>query len=255
MRKTLSLFIVLIVAGCASSNANRVAAVDKVALAESRYKMGVAYLNTDNDYKAYLELKSALEMEPENDKYLYTMGLFFIKKERYEEAEPFIRRALDKKPDESEYLNAYATVLAGTGRLEEALGFWDRVIADPGYPYQIIALYNAGNALYEAGNYAKVPYYVERALSINRRYAKGYELLFNSYMRLGDRLKAEQTALEAARMISENPFFQLQVAEFYFDKKEYAKAIPFLEILLDNFPTTTEGARAEELMKQLGLLQ
>ena len=253
MKKTFSLLIALVIAGCAAKGPET-PAPDKAALAESRYKMGVAYLNTNTDYKAFQELQSALELAPDNDKYLYTMGLFFMKKERYSEAEPYIKKAIQIKPDSSEYLNAYAAVLAGTSRLNEAVEYWDKVINDPGYPYQIMALYNAANALYDAGRYSRVPYYLDKALNINRRYTDAYRLLFKSYIKTGDRAKAEQTLLKEAEMIPEDPDNYLRAAEFYFDSREYSKAVPFLEKLLENFSDTPQGKRAGELMKRLGLL-
>ncbi|MGE4497784.1 MAG: tetratricopeptide repeat protein [Deferribacterales bacterium] len=253
MRKTFSLLIAVAVAGCAARGPET-PSPDKAALAESRYKMGVAYLNTATDYKAYQELKSALELAPGNDKYLYTMGLFFMKKERYSEAEPFLKSALEKKPEDSEYMNAYAAVLAGTGRLNEAVDYWDRVISDPGYPYQIMALYNAAGALYDAGRYSRVPSYLDRALNINRRYADAYRLLFNTYIKLGDKAKAEKTMLRTAEMIPDDPENHLTAAEFYFDSRQYSKAVPFLEHLLEAFPDTPQASRAGELMKRLGLM-
>lgn len=240
-------------AGCAAKGPE-VSPPDRAALAESRYKMGVAYLNTATDYKAYQELKSALDLAPENDKYLYTMGLFFMKKERYQEAEPYLKKALDKKPGDSEYMNAYAAVLAGTGRLNEAVEYWDRVIADPGYPYQIMALYNAAGALYDAGRYSRVPSYLDRALNINRRYTDAYRLLFNTYIKLGDKAKAEKVMLQTAEMIPDDPDNHLTAAEFYFDRREYSKAVPFLEHLLEAFPDTRQAKRAGDLMKRLGLM-
>lgn len=255
MRKTFSLLLVLIIAGCASTQgtSSRVSP-DRAAMAESRYKMGVAYLSSDTDHLAFQELKGALELDPDNDKYLYTMGLFFMKKEMYKEAEPYLKQALDKEPDNSDYLNAYATLLANTERTEQAVAYWDRVIADPGYAYQIVALYNAGNALYESGQYERVPVYLERAVSINRRYSAAYQLLFNSYIRAGDRLNAERVMLQAAEMIPEESENSLRAAEFYFDKREYAKAVPFMEQLLASDPLSPQGKRAGELMKRLGLL-
>ncbi|QAR33135.1 hypothetical protein EP073_06895 [Geovibrio thiophilus] len=253
MKKTFSLFLALLTVGCAAKNVES-QVPDRAALAESHYKMGVAYLNTSTDYKAYQELESALQLAQDNDKYLYTMGLFFMKKERYAEAEPFIKKALEKKPNDSEYMNAYAAIMAGTGRLNEAVDYWDRVIADPGYPYQIMALYNAANALYDAGRYSRVPSYLDRALNINRRYADAYRLLFNTYIKLGDKAKAEKTMLKTAEMISDDPENHLTAAEFYFDSREYSKAVPFLEHLLEVFPDTPQSKRAGELMKRLGLM-
>ena len=253
MKRIFSFFVVLMLLGCAGKGAGS-GSGEKLSIAESRYKMGLAYLSSDADHRAYTELNGALELFPEDDRYLYTMGLFFIKKERYTEALPFVKKALDKKPADSEYINAYATVLAGLGNVDEAVSYWDKVIADPGYPYHIIALYNAGNALYSAGRYSLVPSYIDRALEINRRYAEAYRLLFNSFIKNGNKAKAEETVLRAVNTLPDDPYFLLLAGEFYFDHQSYAKAVPFLERLMDSYPDTQEGKRAKELMKRLGLM-
>jgi Tfp pilus assembly protein PilF len=251
MRKTFSLLVALIIVGCTTTKGS---APNKAAMAESRYKMGIAYLSSDTDHLAYQELKGALELEPKNEKYLYTMGLFYMKKEMYKEAETYLKNVVGTSPDNSDYLNAYATLLANTDRTEQAVTYWDKVIADPGYAYHIVALYNAANALYESGQYARVPAYLEKAISINRRYSSAYNLLFESYIRIGDNLNAERVMLQAAGMIPDELDNLMRAGEFYYEKRDYAKAIPFLERVLASDPLSTQGKRAGELMKKLGLL-
>ncbi|WP_022849853.1 tetratricopeptide repeat protein [Limisalsivibrio acetivorans] len=265
MKKIVSLFVIsaaLILGGCAGKEAPspeegkaKTSVPDEVyAQAESHYKMGIAYLNTLADHNAYRELKKAVELVPDDDRYLYALGLFFLKRGRYGEAEVYVRKALDHNPGESEYLNALATALASRGQLDEALKKWDRVINDPGYPYQIVALTNAANALYNAERYDEVPEYLNKALRINRRYANAYELLFKSYAMDSNYDKAAETLEKAVEMIPESLEFKMRLGEFYFERGKYAKAVPVLKEVIKEAPTSEEADRAEELMRKLGLI-
>ncbi|MCD8567946.1 MAG: hypothetical protein LRY50_06235 [Geovibrio sp.] len=60
--------------------------------------------------------------------------------------------------------------------------------------------------------------------------------------------------LQTAEMIPDDPDNHLTAAEFYFDRREYSKAVPFLEHLLEAFPDTRQAKRAGDLMKRLGLM-
>jgi type IV pilus assembly protein PilF len=255
MKKIISLFIVFgLFCGCAAKTGNSGISPEKAEMAESRYKMSVAYLNSGVDHQAYNELKAALDIDPNNDKYLYTMGIFFMKQNRFAEAEGYLRKAININSEAADYQNALATTLASTGRLDEALTYWNKVIKDPGYQYHIVALYNAATALYDNERYKQVPYYLNKALEINRRYSAAYDLLFKTYVKLGDSSKAEETLLKSAQMIPESMEYKLKAAEFYFEQAKYGKAVPFLKEILDTAPDSPEAMRAEDLMKRLGLI-
>jgi len=252
MKKIASLLLITaLLAGCGAA-AKKTKTIDKNA--QAHYLMGLAYLNTNSDHLAYKELKLAYESDKENDRYVYSMGLVLLRKNLNRDAAAYFKKAVALNPESSEYKNSYATALARQGRINEAVKYWDVVVNDPGYPYHILTYNNITTALFNEGRYADIPAYVDRALGINRMYLNGYIIKYNSYIMMKDDKNAEKTLISAVNNIPDNAMLKMRLANHYYERQEYSKAMPYLSEIVDKYPASEQAKQAKMIMKELGLL-
>lgn len=78
------------------------------------------------------------------------------------------QQAVRLAPETGAYANNYGTWLCANGRAAESLGWFDKALADPGYPTPVAALANAGACANGIGQQGRAEASWRQALAIDR---------------------------------------------------------------------------------------
>jgi type IV pilus assembly protein PilF len=140
--------------------AQRMAAVDQVALAEQSLRAG----EVDD---AAVHANQALKADPQSAD-AYTM-LAMIEEQRGHAAQAGAQyaKAVALAPDRGTALNNYGVWLCSNGRYAESLPLFDRALADPAYGTPAAALANAGSCGLSAGQDDRAQRDLARALELD----------------------------------------------------------------------------------------
>jgi len=251
MKRILSIFTVFILLSCTSTTNN--ATVKKNNLAEAHFKMGIAYLGTEDDYLAVKEFQKAIEINPNDDRFYYALSTFYVKKNRLKDAKENIKKALELNPNESEYLNTYASILASEEKLDEAIVIWEKVLDDPSYPFADRVNYNIGLALYSLSKFDEAIRYLTVAVKINPNVIAPTILLYQSYLKAGRIQDAEDTLLNSV-MINPNALeLKFELGKFYYENKKYSKAAIYFSEIVEIDPGSRLSADAKKYLQKMGI--
>jgi len=230
--------------GCAAKNDN---------LYKSHYEMGLAYLSTDEDYKAIREFEKALEYKPKDPKTHYAIATFYLKRNQLEKAKTYLEKAIKIDPNNSDYHNAYASTSASLGEIDTAIEHWKIVLDDPGYSNPEIVYYNMGYALYRANKYQDALKYFKKSIERNERFMSSYMYLYRIYQAEGEHEKAADTLQSALKV---NPVFlpiKLELGKYYFDNGKFAQAAGEFEEIIEIDPESAEAEEAITYLKKMGI--
>ncbi|MGA1862255.1 tetratricopeptide repeat protein [Deferribacter thermophilus] len=247
MKKITNFILILfILFGCVQK-------VDKLKLAESHYKLGLAYLGSENDFRALGEFEEALKYNPKDDRVYYAISAFYLKKNMLDKAEKYIMKALTISPSNSEYLNAYASILAAKGDLSNAIVNWKKILNDPTYPNIPLVYYNIGLAYFNMKDYEEAKLYFENAIKANRFFANAYLMLYEIFMKEDKINEAEQILKQAVDNNPANRRLLLKLGEHYYNAKKLNEAASIFEDIVIKFPQSEEAKKASEYLKTFGI--
>ncbi|MCX8084171.1 MAG: tetratricopeptide repeat protein [Calditerrivibrio sp.] len=245
MKRILNVFILIVLLlGCSTKDKE---------LAESHYRMGLAYLGSETDYLSIVEFEKALAINPDDDRVYYAISTFYIKKNRVSDAERYIKRAIELKPNELEYLNLLATIYATRNETLRAIDIWKKIGEDPKYPTPEVIFYNIASAYMQIRNYKEAEYYFKRSIEANPRVLSTYMVLADLYVQ---QKRFDEAANLYSQVISLNPTFnnaKLQLAKLYFSTNQSNKSIPLLKEIITSEPNSKEAKESIELLKEIGL--
>ncbi|MGM0784605.1 MAG: type IV pilus biogenesis/stability protein PilW [Pseudomonadota bacterium] len=176
--------------GCAST-LERVDDADGGA-AEAYTRLGVAYLERNNLPRAMSALDRALEHEPSSPEALQAMAVVYQRQGEDELADEAFQRALKSDPELTRARNNYAAFLYDRGRTAEACEQLERATQDTQYRRRAQLFANLGRCRREQGEFDAARTSLERAVSLDPRYAA-------AYLRLADLALAEGKPAQARR--------------------------------------------------------
>jgi len=245
MKKMLSILIFLsLIYGCSTKD---------VELAESHYKLGLAYLNSDTDYLSIVEFEKALAINPDDDRVYYAIATFYIKKNRISDAERYVKQALTLKSDDLEYQNLLATIYATKNEPLKAINIWKKIADDPKYPTPEVVYFNIASAYQQMGNLSEAEFNFKKSIQANPRILNTYLTLSNLYIQQKRYIDAETTLKQALDI---NPTFnqgKYQLARVYYLQNINDKAITLLKEIITSEPNSREAKDSIELLKEIGL--
>lgn len=248
MKKMLELFLIVFLTGCATTatNVNK----DK---GDSHYKMGLAYLNTPEDYMAMSEFQKAKEANPEDHRVYYAISAFFIKKGKLSDAEENIVKALNLSPDNAEYRNTYASILAGQGKIESAISEWKKALEDPSYPSVALVNYNIGLAYFNTSRYSQALKYLNDSVKMNPKVIAPILTLYRTYINLKDNKSAENTLVTGIQINPSSLELKMELGRHYYNNRNYTLASKQLMEIIDLNPKTEYAKEAAYLLKSMGI--
>lgn len=161
----------------------RVAAMERVALAEQRLRSG----QLD---QAESEANAALKADPASADAHTLLAVIAERRGDAARAGSHYARAVTLAPTRGATLSNYGAWLCGNGRVAESLPLFDRALADPGYRTPGVALANAGSCALTAGQTARAERDLRRGLQYDPANPTALEALATLEYRAGDYLQA-----------------------------------------------------------------
>lgn len=248
---------------------------------ESHRGLSVAYSKNGDLLNAELEIKKALELNPNDSE-----SNFFLWKIRNEdENSPNIKKAIELNPSFAPPYNDLALLMQQKRDYVKAIDYLNKAISvNPGFVY---AYMNLGNVYYELKNYNEAIKNYKRALEVDPKFSYVYTYLGNSYLLINDNEKAIESFKNAIkinpefvhaynnlgntyymiknydeaifyyqRAIKINPKFDLAYYNLgltYQSKNDKKKAIEIYREYINNFPKSDKNKNLEETIKQLSV--
>lgn len=246
-RKTiLVLSLILALTSCSSTNKIHNSA-------EAHYKLGLSYLDADEDAIAMREFKKALSIKPDDHRVYYAIATFYLKKNQISMAKENILRAISLDPDNSEYLNTYASILASQGNQKEAIKVWEKVEKDPTYPSLGVVYFNMGYASYQLQWYDKAIDYWNKSINENPNVIRPYISLYQLFIELKDLNKAEDVLKRGINRNPLSPTLKMELAKFYYERGFFENAAILLNDIIDVSPKSEEASIARTYLRNMGL--
>jgi type IV pilus assembly protein PilF len=161
----------------------RMAAIDRVSLAEQRLRAG----QLD---EAEAEVKAALKADAKSADAYTLLGMIEEQRGHAARAGGHYARAVELEPARGALLNNFGAWLCGNGHAVESLALFDRALADPGYATPAAALANAGSCALTAGQTARAERDLHNALALDPASPLALAAMADSEYRAGRYLQA-----------------------------------------------------------------
>ena len=191
MKHLLTVFCMVLLAGCATQQSNRPEPeVNMPELLQRQLDLGVGYLRNGDYPRAKEKLNKALDIDPKNPVVLATFGLLFQLEGEDDLAEKYFQDAISYGPESAQARNSYGAFLFSKGRDKEAVDQLEKA---------------AENRFY-------------------RNRPTVFENLGVAYKRLGDDEGAEYAFTRAVQLNPEQGKALLELAEIRYDQRNYAEA-------------------------------
>lgn len=169
---------------------------DDIAAAQYYSNLGVSALHNDNYDDAYLYLRRALHLGPEEAYIWGNLGVLFRRGGYNSEAELAFSQALSLDPEESASLSNLARLYRSSGRKERAKQL-EQVIAsrqrdNPFWHY------SRSRAAFERGDYAQALNAIKRAIRLDKNEYRFYQFAAVIFRSQGNTDKYHEYGLKAA---------------------------------------------------------
>ena len=96
--------------------------------------------------------------------------------------------------------------------------------------------YNAGLAAFNSGKYDKAIKYFEKCAEMKYQGIKPYYQIYESYMGLGDTVKAESVLMSLTNIFPEDKSITLQLVDLYLKSNKNDEALKYIKIAKENDP-------------------
>ena len=209
----------------------RLAAMDRVALAEDRLRAG-------DLAAAETQARAAIELDASVAGAHTVLGLVADRRGDAEGAGRHYARAAELAPRRGSALNNYAAWLCRNGRPAESLPLFNQALRDPGYDTPAIALANAGACALDAGRRAEAERDLRKALELEPGNPTALAAMARLSFQAGDYLQARafsQRRLATAPATGRVLLLASQIEEKLGDSTAMAR---YVQRLKAEFPDT-----------------
>lgn len=198
--------------------------------ADFHVKLAANYYVEGNLAMAQKEIYQALRMDPKSPEAHHVEGFILLGLKQYVQAAVAFRKALQLKPDYFEARNNLGAALIAQGRYRDAIEVLKPLTREPLYATPSHAHGNIGLCYMRLHQWSKAREHLERAVFLNPKFCKGYDLLGQTYEKLGDlesAVRAWQKAAEICEWYAEPHYHLGRVAEMGHDlaraRKEFQR--------------------------------
>jgi type IV pilus assembly protein PilF len=188
-RLMLSMLLVGVFAGCASSNAGE--RTQRQTAAAENMKLGVAYLQRGQYQDAKDKLDRAVELDPKNFEVHWAMASLWEHIAMPKEAEASYKKAMKLSPNNPEITNTYAVFLCKSGKVDQAQPLFDAVLKNKLYPTPWVVATNAAVCLRSDKRNSDALAYLDRALTMRRDYLEAAIQMADLQLALGRAAQAK----------------------------------------------------------------
>lgn len=165
--KLAPLFLIVTVAGCASSAERQADQEKKEKMVATHVMLGAGYLQRGQLDVAKQELEKALKQSPNDSQANNIMAVLQWRLKDYIEAERFFRQAIASDAKNPSAQHNYGAFLCDRGKLDEGVRHLDVAAGNGLYPYTAEVNLNAGICLMKKPSPAMAEKYFREALKIN----------------------------------------------------------------------------------------
>jgi Tfp pilus assembly protein PilF len=248
MKYIFVLLVLMVIAGCATGNDQRMGKSNPGAY---HYQMGLGYLGERNFTGALVELTEAEKYDPDNPELLYNLGLAYIGKKRPDLAEQRLQRALLLKPNYTIARNDLGIAYLEMKRWDNAIQQFKIVKDDIFYENSENATINLGLAYLGKGDYPKALEELRSVALVNPRRLEARLSLGRVYFAMD---KTEQAITEYKKALEiykdyGDAHYYLGLAYLKLNKADAARA-SFKETVRI-IPETERGRSALEYLELL----
>lgn len=145
---------------------------DRAEAARANTDLGVQYMNQGQNNRALEKLEKALEQDPNLGAAHAAVAILYTRLDELTLADKHYRRALFIEPKNSTFNNNYGAFLCGSNKVDKAIGYFEKVLADPTYPAHENVYTNIGMCLRRKPDLPRAEENFRKALQKNPRYAK-----------------------------------------------------------------------------------
>lgn len=175
IRSAAGAFIVLLVAGCATTNndvspqrtGSSVERISPVRAADINTRLGVGYLERGQIQLALEKLELAVRQDEQHVPAHLALGIVYERIGRQERALDHLERAVRLAPEDGAAHNSLAALLCRIGRFGDADRHFRSALNDPFYSTPEVVLTNAGSCARRAERLEDAETYLREALQID----------------------------------------------------------------------------------------
>lgn len=167
------LLLLLLTAGCATSNSQKKPASEARRAAEANTSLGLQYMERGQYEVAFGKLKKAIAEDPGYAPGQTVLAVLYEKLGEDALAGKHYQKAYEADPKDGDVNNNYGAYLCRAGKTSEARAHFEKALKDPFYSSPVVAMVNAGNCELEAGNLADAELLLRDALKAEPSNADG----------------------------------------------------------------------------------
>jgi Tfp pilus assembly protein PilF len=221
-------------------------------MANSFLQQGRGIWDESNRRKAYPELSTAIDLDPQNPKFHLLMGTLYRFDGKLILAEKEVKKALIFDPNLGDAHNNLGVIYFEQGNLTMAIEEFKKAIGNLSYQTVEFAYFNLGRAGFKLGDYGMAAEALERSLDILPANEEARFLLGRCYAKMGRLVKAEKAFSAALAMKSDSPRTHYELGVVLFKQDRKAEAADHFEkvVLLD-----PQGEMAEKSRTYIKLLR
>ena len=239
------LFLVLVVASCASSTGNS----PKEDLASIHLQLGVRYMDLNKLEIAKENLQLALKKDPNNAQVHNAFAILYEKLNDYDNAKDHYEMALDESPKDWSIQNNFGRFLCDRGEYEQGMALLTQAISTQLNDRQWLALTNAGRCQQAMKQQQSAKAYFKQALILNSTYPPALLEMQKISYQSGEYWPAKgylQRYLSVAAHTSGTLWFGMQT-ERALGNVELAKE--YQHLLLEEFPLSDEAKQIKPVLR------
>ncbi|RQD76660.1 tetratricopeptide repeat protein [Desulfonatronospira sp. MSAO_Bac3] len=247
MPRLISLMLLVFLAGCAHTGADRMS----LHQAELRLDLAERYLIENEPRPALEQLQQVKEASPDNPRLYFNMGLAHTSMEDWDRAARDFEKALELKPDYGEAWNNLGQVRKAQGRTQEARQAYEAALEIEEYMTPEFAYYNLASLFQEEGDLERALEYAVNSVEKNRRFVPGYDLAGSLYQELDLYDEALRIFERGAQAMPGNARLSLAYAEELVRAGRDSEAITWFEHVIEQNDDSQEAQMARDYLEAL----
>lgn len=169
--------VVLLLAGCASNQAQNHKRHSKQQAARYNVVLGLNQMKKNESAKAKNRLWKAKKLAPKDPLVLDAVAYYFERNGDKQKAENYYQKALKKAPKSPEAANNYGTFLCRQDQVDKALTYFEKAANAPQYAHTVQTYENAGRCAQKAGQHKKAIAYYRQLLAMQPHNSQALEHL------------------------------------------------------------------------------
>ena len=189
--------------------------------------LGTLYLQTKQFDKAKIKFQKAIQIQPNHSVLCNNFGATLIELKEYEKAINYFEKAIQIQPDYAEAYNNLGSILKETEQHEKAIKYFQKAIQ---FESKLTdAHFNLGVTFKELGNFESAINCFNKVIQIDSHNIKAHQNLMESYERINQPKKLNETILNAKKFLKDNPVIKLYEAIILYNNNKFSKSKDSLE--------------------------